>query len=78
MRRIFLTYTRLRDLIAAIWFDGWRSLRCGHCGGLNTFADDLGFWFIAPQGDDVKVCCRKCYDGEPGRKHIERYGLGER
>lgn len=53
---------------------------CAFCGGQNDNADDCGWWYLFPD-PDVKegrpACCR-CHAGEPGRKHIDRYGVGER
>ena len=53
---------------------------CGHCGKPNNFVDDIG-WFYCGQ-EDIKLIslpvCKVCWDGEVGRRHIERYGFGER
>jgi len=53
---------------------------CGHCGNVNDFADDIGFWYVSQE--DIKApllpCCLACWNGEVGRRDIERYGLGER
>jgi hypothetical protein len=51
---------------------------CGWCGRENDFADDCGFFWITPTGDDSRPACRECYEGEPGRLHVARYGQGER
>lgn len=51
---------------------------CTFCGGPNTFADDCGFYYIHPNGKQGGFACESCWDGEPGRKHRERYGAGER
>jgi len=60
--------------------DGPTGATCGFCKGVNTFVDDIGFWYISEK--DIKgparACCKDCYDGPIGDRHIERYGLGER
>lgn len=67
----------VRNYLAAAWEDP-RGLRCGWCGRPNFFCDDLGWFHIAPVGDDCRATCRRCYHGEPGRLHVARYGVGER
>lgn len=51
---------------------------CHFCGKENDFADDCGWFFISPTDDNRGCCCRACYHGEPGQRHIARYGVGER
>lgn len=53
-------------------------IQCQFCGKLNDFADDCGWFYIRPSKNEEGYCCESCYDGEPGKKHIEIYGLGER
>ncbi len=52
--------------------------KCSFCGKDNDFADDIGWFYIHPTDTSHGHCCKACFDGEPGRKHIKRYGLGER
>lgn len=73
---IYLGLVRARWYIGAVR-DYPRGIFCGWCGRLNTFFDDCGFFAIAPEGNTL-VACKRCYEGEPGRKHIARHGLGER
>ncbi len=51
---------------------------CGWCGGKNDFADDMGFIYTTPYGDDTRATCEYCYHGRIGEMHIRRYGVGER
>ena len=52
---------------------------CGFCKKLNDFADDLGYWYISPTPEESNIpCCKECYDGDKGKQHIKRYGLGDR
>jgi hypothetical protein len=52
---------------------------CFFCGKENDFADDIGWFYIYPDKlGPGGPCCKACWDGAPGRKHIELYGLGER
>lgn len=53
---------------------------CSFCGNPNDFADDCGWFYLHPLGSDNLggYSCRQCFDGEPGKKHIAIYGLGER
>lgn len=51
---------------------------CGWCGSPNTWADDIGFFYCTPEDNDTRPTCEACYQGEPGQKHIRRYGVGER
>ena len=49
---------------------------CGLCGDDNTFADDIGFFYILV--DAIPVCL-KCYWRSPeANLHRELYGTGER
>ena len=54
--------------------------QCAFCLGMNTFADDCGFFYLYPLGKDGYhgVCCKDCYLGEIGEMHIALHGLGER
>lgn len=53
---------------------------CKFCGKENDFWDDIGFFYICPDPEikEGRACCRACYFGEPGQKHVARYGVGER
>ena len=55
---------------------------CFFCNKENDFADDCGFFYVTPDGPDApsanKPCCKACWDGDPGNKHVARYGLGSR
>lgn len=52
---------------------------CFFCGKENDFYDDCGFFYISPdENTKSKPTCYECYYGEPGRKHVEKYGVGER
>jgi hypothetical protein len=49
---------------------------CSFCGKKNDFADDCGWFYICTGNGGA--CCESCFRGEPGKKHIAIYGLGER
>ena len=51
---------------------------CSFCEEENDLADDCGWFIIKPTGEDEGYCCRTCWDGEPGKKHRKKYGIGER
>jgi len=70
-------WNRIREYVSAVR-DYPRGVFCEWCGRLNLFFDDCGFFAVAPTGDEAKACCRRCYDGEPGRAHIARFGMGDR
>lgn len=67
----------LSDLEAAIEDDPLGAV-CTFCGGENTFADDVGWFFAHPSIDREGYCCKQCWDGEVGHAHKARYGVGER
>ena len=56
-----------------------RGRTCTFCGKDNTFADELGFFYINPDpAIDARgghPCCEDCYNGEPGTKHRNRLVL---
>lgn len=55
---------------------------CGFCGAINHFFDDLGWFYLNPDGDGPGIprsaACKDCYHGEPGEAHKTLYGVGER
>ena len=61
---------------------------CGFCGGTNKNVDDCGFWYLVPlnykqlktESKEIKSlpACDACHRGEPGKNHVELFGLGER
>jgi hypothetical protein len=52
---------------------------CHFCGADNFFADDCGFFYIDPEHvHDMRPVCEPCFRGEPGRKHVDYYGMGDR
>ncbi len=53
---------------------------CKFCGLENDFWDDCGFFYIAPDPKikESRATCKECYFGEHGKKHVARWGLGER
>jgi hypothetical protein len=53
---------------------------CQFCGYPNDAWDDCGYWYLWPnRGISIgRIACWSCYNGEPGNKHRERYGVGER
>jgi hypothetical protein len=52
---------------------------CHFCDSPNLFADDCGFFYIDPEHThDMQPVCEPCFRGEPGRKHVDYYGMGER
>lgn len=54
--------------------------KCGFCGKENDFWDDCGFFYVWPDPkiEEGRAACKSCYQGEPGQKHVKRYGVGER
>jgi hypothetical protein len=53
---------------------------CGFCGKPLDFADDIGYFYLNPRGDDgaSKPACKACYNGLPGIQHRAHYGEGDR
>lgn len=63
---------------------------CGYCGNsIGDFWDDCGLFYLTPifdydEGRRIPYsrksmpACRSCYEGEPGRRHKVRYGVGDR
>jgi len=53
---------------------------CEFCGINERFEDDLGEMYLwpDPEIETARACCKDCLNGEPGRKHQKRYGVGER
>tara|TARA_Y100000310_G_C20614098_1_gene779649 strand:+ start:732 stop:989 length:258 start_codon:yes stop_codon:yes gene_type:complete len=66
------------DYVAQAKIDDPGGITCSFCASVNTFADDLGWFFIHPDGDVGGYACKACYHGEPGQKHQARYGVGDR
>ena len=69
---------RFSEWLQAVRSDGWRNMLCGFCHKRPTMADDCGLWFLTPDGNGTRPCCRACYESEPGRQHRARHGVGER
>ena len=51
---------------------------CNFCGKENNFADDCGWFYIHPTVVLKGYVCEECFRSWPGKKHQERYGVGER
>lgn len=54
---------------------------CAFCGEDNHFVDDQGWIYIYPDEelDNVsRVTCESCWHGEPGQRHRQRWGDGDR
>lgn len=53
---------------------------CGFCGKENDNADDCGWWFLSPNPavKHGRPACNACHSGEPGQKHRQRFGVGDR
>lgn len=52
---------------------------CSYCGKENDFADDCGWFYVTVSRLKASApCCQSCYQGVPGRRHIELYGVGDR
>lgn len=56
------------------------SLWCDFCNTNHIAIDDCGPFSLHPDRDIKyeRLACWDCLDGEPGKKHRERYGQGER
>lgn len=59
--------------ILTAWRDDPDGCFCGHCGALNEWADDCGFFYCLG-----KPTCEACFKGAPGEEHRRLYGVGER
>jgi hypothetical protein len=66
-----------------------QGMLCGWCRRPNFFFDDCGWFAITPDAADTPVtreerkldtrcCCRSCWDGPLGQKHVAYFGLGDR
>jgi len=52
---------------------------CAFCNGENTFADDIGWFYIEdPMSSIMRPTCYGCYYGNVGRRHVKKYGQGDR
>lgn len=53
---------------------------CAFCGDVNTFVDDIGFFYCWPLGLNgyFGPACRECYNGPVGIMHRAIHGIGER
>lgn len=53
---------------------------CAFCGKKNDNWDQEGFFYLwtkpGMEFEDGAAACRKCMDGEPGRKHSELHETG--
>ena len=70
--------SRLREFLHAARHDGWRNAWCRWCWLRPAAADDIGFWFISPHGEDQRPACQRCLHGTRGDLHRARWGVGER
>jgi formylmethanofuran dehydrogenase subunit E len=53
---------------------------CDFCHEEPVMVDDCGEWALwpDPEIEEGRFTCLSCYNGEPGRKHRQRYGVGDR
>jgi len=76
--RVARVFASTRWWLQAVRDDGWNNAWCGWCRIRPTMHDDVGFWFITPQGNGSRPCCAHCWTGPLGDLHRARYGVGER